>query len=283
MAALISLSLFQLLTTTRKSVRRITNVIDVDIPLMAFYNQIEKDVLGMFAPRSSVHAMAAKYKETKEKKPDEKSPKEEKKEQKPVPAVFVLDGKNDSLFLSFITTGALVLMDKDGALIPTPAMRRVAYLLERDPQRPGVMHLMYRFSDKELSAEALKNPAFSPSYELITGIKQLEIDSTLIEMVEKKEGSQAPQAKEIGKKGSSTTIKEWNEQEVWQKYKSLIPAYVRLKGSVVDLAGIEYPFDFLIKVVAYNPYKEQEKEQNIFQKLESLAEQIFNKKDKGKP
>ena len=259
MAALISLSLFQLLTTTRKSVRRINNVIEVDVPFMAFYNQIEKDVLGMFAPRSAIQWYAKKEKT-------------EKGDQSLLPA-FALDGKQDSLYLSFITTGGLSVLEKDGSLIPTPAMKRVAYLLERDPARPGVMRLMYRFSGTQLSAQALKQAQFSPSYELITGIKNFEIECTLIEMVEKKKAD--TKSKETAKK-TSTVLKDWNEEEIWKKYKSLIPAYIRLKGTILDLAGLEYPFDMLIRIPSYRPF--QEKEEDIFEKIENLAKEFFKPK-----
>lgn len=289
MATVISLSLFQLLTSTRKAVKRITNVIEVDVPFMAFYNQVEKDMLGMFAPRSSIMQYVEKSKkaEKEEKsktkdKEDEKEKKEKKKqkeqEEKPAGAgkgivpVVSIAGKADSFFLSFITTGSIVLLDKDGKFIPTPSTRRVAYVLEKDPQRQGMFRLMYRFSSKELSAEALKKPNFSPSYELISGIRQLEIECTLIEFVEEKKGKKKEEEKEGKKAGGTTVIKEWNEAEIWQKYKSLIPAYARLKGAVVDLAGAEYPFDFLFKVPAYNPYKpKKEKELNIFQRLQELT------------
>jgi hypothetical protein len=285
MAAVISLSLFQLLTSTRKSVKRITDVIEVDLPFMAFYSQLERDILGMFAPRSSVALFAEKLeKEAKEakggkgKKEEEGQEKKGKEEQKPrggpkvISPVFSLGGKGDSFFLSFITTGAIVVLDKDGKLVPAPSTRRVAFVIEKDPQRQGVLRLMYRFSTTELSADALKKPNFSPSYELISGIKQLEIECTLIEFVgeEKEKKKAAPQEDKKG--GGMTVIKEWNESEIFQKYKSLIPAYVRLRGSLADLSGREYPFDFLFKIPAYNPYKpKKQKELNIFERLQEVA------------
>lgn len=116
MATLISLSLFQLLTTTRKALKRITNVIEVDVPFIAFYNQAEKDMLGMFTPRSSLAMYVEKMQEEKDKKPEKedtkKSQKEDtKKKEKKAPStkgispVFSIQGKGDSFFLSFITTG----------------------------------------------------------------------------------------------------------------------------------------------------------------------------------
>ena len=220
-ASFISLSLFQLLSTTRRSVRRIANVVEVDVPLMSFFSQVEKDITGMFTPRNARAAYAKKGRDS-------------------LPQVFVLEGKNESLFLSFITTGGVALLDKDGGLVALPAVRRVAYTLEKDPQRPQVMRLMYRFSDKELSGEALKKPTFAPSYELVSGIKNIEIECTLFERAEKKgdgKKSKMAQNDEPQKKSTTTIIKEWNEEEIWEKYASLIPAYVRLKGTIQDRIG----------------------------------------------
>ena len=108
MASLIGLSLFRLLTTTRKSVARIHTTIEMDTPFIAFYNQVEKDVLGMFAPRSSVSAFVAE--QTKESK------KTEKKANKiiVIKPVMSIVGKSNSFFWSFITTGAMTLLDKYG-------------------------------------------------------------------------------------------------------------------------------------------------------------------------
>ena len=276
-ASLMSITLFQLLTTTRRAVNRITNVIEVDVPFIAFYNQLEKDIVGMFAPRSSVSYYASKEPEpeksaTQGKKeqpgqqgavPEKKKPEEKKPVQKPIANVFVCEGKNDSFFLSFITTGALVMLDKDGMPLPMPSMRRVVYLLEKDPQRPEVMRLIYRFSGNELSVDALRSSAFTPSYELVSGIKNWEIECTVIEMAEATAEKKASQEKK------STIMRTWNESEIWQKHKTLIPAYVRITGTIADRSGIEYPFDCMFRVYAYNPYKPPE--ENIFTKLQAFA------------
>ena len=286
MASLLSLSLFQLIKNVRGRLNDITNVIEVDVPFMSFYSQIEKDVLAMFTPRSSLlmHVEKSQAPPEKEQKQGDKEP-APKPEQKPkakgITPVFSLEGKKDSFFWSFITSGGVAMLESTGSLSPMPLTRRVAYVLLPDPQRPGTMRLMYRFSSKELSVDAFKKSDFSPSYELISGIKDLEIECTLIEYVEKstQEGEEEGKQPDQQAKKGITVIKEWNEEEIWEKYKSLIPAYVKLKGTVADPSGIEYPFEFLFKVVAYNPYKPKEpkkdKEQNIFKKLEEIAGRVF--------
>ncbi len=282
-SSLIALSLFQLLQQARKTVRRITNVIAVDEPSIAFYQQLEKDVTGMFAPSSSLEFFSEK--EKAEKGPDKKGQKPDEKEVKasvkrPIENVFMLDAHKETPMWSFITTGALQVLDADGTVLVQPAVRRVLYMLEKDPQRPEVFRLMYRFSAEQLEVNALKAADFSPSYELISGLKNLEIELTLFEQEEKKADA-APDKKAAGEQAAKkpppkpATIKEWNEEEIWTKYRTLIPAYVKLKGAIVDVTGLEYPFEYMFKVYAYRPYKPREK--SLFEAIEEIAKSIFKK------
>ncbi len=243
MAAMVSLSLFQLLSQTRKTVSRINSVIDADLPFMAFCTQLEKDVTGMFAPQSSIRAFAAQEKKPeKEEGKEEKPPaKKEPEKEKAVENVFYLDTQKDQFFWSFITTGALQVLEADGTVQLLPSMYRVAYLLEKDPQRPEVSRLMYRFSAQKLEVNDMKAQDFYPSYEILTGIKQFELELTLFESVPQSEEKEQRRPK-------PARIKEWNAQEIWQKYKSLIPAFVTCRGTIVDKGGREYPFESMLKV-----------------------------------
>ncbi len=277
LASLVSLSLFQLLRTAGRGVKNINKTIDVDAPLSGFYNQVEKDVTGMFAPFSSVQKFAKKDFEAKKEKesPFKKDKKEEKPEAKPeldmeaIENVFELDAQGDRLYWSFITTGGLQVLDSDGNIAPIPFVRRVAYLLEPDPQNPEVKRLMYRFSGTNLDSGAMKSSSFSPSYELISGIKQLSIELTLMEVVGKpKEGEEKPPVRTV-------SLKEWNVDDIWGKYKTLIPAYVKLSGIRVDMFGAEYPFEVVCKVYAYSPYVEKKK--TLFEALEGIADKIWKK------
>jgi prepilin-type N-terminal cleavage/methylation domain-containing protein len=291
-SSLLTLSLFQLLQQTRKAVRRITNVIAIDEPFIALYNQLEKDITGMFAPNSSVEAYREKDKKEKAEKDEKKAEKKEeksqekpepKKELKPIKDVFVLDAKKEQIFWSFITTGGLQVLDSEGTIVPQPALKRVVYMLEKDPQRPDVYRFMYRFSALNLDLNAFKGADFTPSYELISGIKRLEIELTLFEIPEKTEaappGKKEQPAPEKKQPLKPATVKEWQEEEIWKKYKTLIPAYVKIKGDIADATGVEYPFEFMFKVYAYRPYKQ--KEQTLFEAIEEIAKSIF--KSKGSP
>jgi prepilin-type N-terminal cleavage/methylation domain-containing protein len=284
LSSLISLSLYQLLRTASSGVTDIITTIDVDMPVSGFYNQVEKDVTGMFAPFSSLQKFAKKDFEAKKEKDspfkqnDEKK-KEIKLDNEPIEQVFVLDAHGDSFFWSFITTGGIEVLDADGNIMPTSFVRRVAYLLEPDPVRAGVHRLMYRFSGSNLDLGHIKSPTFSPSYELISMIKKLSIELTIMEVVEK-----APQKDKEGKEdekvvkqasSQSVNLKEWKTDDIWDKYKTLIPAYVKLSGIRVDTFGAEYPFEIACKVYAYSPYVEKEK--TLFEALEDIAKKLWKK------
>ena len=293
LASLISLSLFQLLNQVRRAVKRITNVIDVDMPLIGFYNQVEKDVTGMFAPFSSMEVFINKDKEAAKQKEREKIPfMPDKKDaplvSKPIENVFELEVKGTSFFWSFITTGGIQVLDAEGNVAPVPFVRRVAYVLESDPQQEGLYRLMYRFSGTNLELKDFQSADFTPSYELVNGIKQLGIEVTVLQVVEKevkpddKKGDKKDAKKEAPKKPQkevistrTVTIKEWKPEEIWEKYKTLIPAYVKLSGTRVDVSGIEYPFEIVNKVYAYSPYVEKEK--SLFEALEDIAKKIWKK------
>lgn len=292
LATLISLSLFQLLNQARKAVRRITNVIEVDLPLISFYNQVQKDVTGMFTPASTLEFFIDKdAKAVKEKEQEKFSNFSRKKDEapvtlvsKPIEQIFELEVKPEQFFWSFITTGGIQQLDSDGVAAPVPLVRRVAYLLENDPQRPGLYRLMYRFSGTQLEIEPFKAAGFSPSYELIHGIRQLSIELTIYEVASEPESEQPQQEgrqkKEQPKPPVKTTknvsLKEWKSDEIWATYKTLLPAYVKLSGIRVDSMGREYPFEMLYKVYAYNPYVKKEK--SLFEALEDIAKQIWKKK-----
>ncbi len=291
LASLISISLFQMLNQATRAVKRITNIIRVDMPLIGFYNQVEKDVTGMFAPFSSIEVFAQKDKAAAQEKEREKFPMQRKKTEeepvvsKPIEHVFELNAKQDNFFWSFITTGGIQVLDADGNITPVPFVRRVAYLLERDPERPDRYRLMYRFSGTDLELGPFKAASFAPSYELMSGIKQLSIELSVLEVVEKepekkaadKKGKKEPEkaAKKAVVPSRTITIKDWNAEEMWNKYKTLIPSYVKLSGIRVDPIGVEYPFEIVCKVYAYNPYVE--KEESLFEALENIAKQIWKK------
>lgn len=255
LAAMISLSLYQLLNQSSRAVSLISNIISVDTPLIPFYNQIQKDVTGIFVPKS-----ADIPKDKTEATGDTDKDKSGKEPQKKIDDIFYLDNKKQGqLFWSFITTAGIGTLDKNGKINPVPFVRRVAYLLEDDPNRAGTSRLIYRFATDKLDVEAIKKSDFSPSYTLMTGIKNISFVFDLFEYKEKKDDQgRAPQqkTKEVPK---TVYLTDWNKDEIYKKYKSLIPAYITIKGTHTDIKNkVEYPFEFSFKVFAYEEYKPKE-------------------------
>ena len=283
-ATILSLGLFQLLNQVRRAVKRINTVIEVDLPLTGFMQQVEKDVTGMFTPASAVEEFIKQDKErSKERDPFSKL-KDQKDElkplvSKPLEKVFYLETSKEHFFWSFITTGGIQALDADGKITPVPLIRRVAYLLQKDPQRPGTTRLVYRYSGKVLELEPFKATTFIPSIELLNGIKEFTIELLVLQLEQKKDTSlksekdESAEPKKEVKESSIASLKEWQPQEVWDIYKTLIPAYVTLSGVRLDVDGKEYPFEVVQKVYAYSPYVVKEK--SLFEALEDIAKQIW--------
>lgn len=173
-------------------------------------------------------------------------------QQPPDPALF-MEHKGNDLWISFLTTGAITVIDREGKEVTQPYVRRVAYILERDPQNPAVLHIMYRYSADATDLKSIRAPKFPHSYELATGIKSFSLDFTVFEKVEPK-GEKKGEEKE--QKPQPSSLKEWKEPEIWDKYKSLVPAYVTIRGIQTDPTGkTDSPFEFMFKVYAYDQYK----------------------------
>ncbi len=265
-SSLMVISLYQMLSQTRRGVARITDIMDVDVPLMALYTQLEKDVTGMFAPQKALKPYVEKEMKKKQaqakqqaaQQATQQSPAQGAQQEKKAPedSVLIIEQKGTDLFWTFITTGGLQTLDKDGKLVVVPYVRRVAYLLEKDPNNPAALRLMYRYEADRTDVKSLRAPQFSPSYEIASGIKNFSVELTVYEAPEEKKDTAQQEQKPAESKTPPAALKEWKESEVWEKYKSLIPAYVTIRGSRVNPAGtVEYPFEFVFKVYAYDQYK----------------------------
>lgn len=258
-ASMVTITLYQLTSQTQKAVKNIISIVDVDVPLLAFYSQLERDVTGMFTPLSTQKANKPGAEPPKspgpqEKPPEQKSPEmadekpTEKKEEKKVEQVFFLEEKEGQIICSFITTAAIQKFDKNGPINTEPFIRRVAYIFEKDPTKPGLMRLLYRYNTDNLSVDAILKSDFKPNYELANHIKSLSIEVGVFEPVEKAEGQE--------QKSSSAKLTSWKESEIKDKYKTFIPAFVNVKGIFTNKAGNEeYNFEFMFKVYAYQEFK----------------------------
>src|SRR6202022_2675718 len=122
------ISLYLMLTQTRRVVGRINEVINLDLPAMALYSQMEKDITGMFAPKAALnYYISQEEQKGKEQKTQTQGSQDKSKTQKTdksgsdrsVPekqqdAVLEIDQKTNEFLFSFITTGAIATIDKDG-------------------------------------------------------------------------------------------------------------------------------------------------------------------------
>ncbi len=257
-SSLVGISLYRMFFQTSKIVKDIVQVIYADEPIYPIYNQMQNDITGMFAPRATVNFYLKTLAESGEKKenPEEKKepPKSledtdaEKKKPEVIKNVFFIETKETGyLFLSFITTGGISELEANGSLSPSPFVRRVAYVIQEDPSRPGTMKLLYKFSNESLSMDLIKKPDYYPSYKILDGIKEFTIEFTIFE----------PRSADDKSKGTSKIVlKEWKEEEIFEKYKALIPAYITIKGNYIDEAGkIPHPFEFDFKVYGYSNYE----------------------------
>lgn len=260
-ATIITLSLYQLFIQIFRGTVIISKVIEVDSPIIPLYNQLSKDISGMFVPFNTLRQFEKK-KEKGEIKKEEKKSKIDKQEvanqEIKLDSIFYLESKDaQNIILSFITTGGLQILESDGSLKPQPYVRRVAYILEKDPEYPETSRLIYRYQSSGLDLNKIKEQKFLPSYVLFQGIKNFKIELTFFELVKDKEKTkeQEPVSKTI-------SISKWNENEMFEKYGILIPAFVAIKGTYIDPGNkTEYDFSFDFYVPSYSlTFKDIEEE-----------------------
>ncbi|MBA3954418.1 prepilin-type N-terminal cleavage/methylation domain-containing protein [Candidatus Dependentiae bacterium] len=258
-SSMLSLSLYKLIQQTRFVVSDITTVIATDVPLSALYGQLEKDITGILYPFSVQKELEQQAQQPEkpagyavEQKSPEK-PEEKKQEEKKLQDIFYINQTDNGLFWSFLTTGGLQAITSKGELQARPLIKRVAYRLEKDPSDLGTFSLYYSSSVDKLDLDTLKNRPLKQYYELIGSLRQLKIQTTVFDVPEAPEAqtNQADSKPEAQPK-TPQKLENWNEKEIKEKYRTVIPAFVSLTGSVVVAQTTrEVPFDFAFKVPAY--------------------------------
>jgi len=260
-SSLVGMSLYKMFFQTSRAVKEMVQIIHADEPIYPIYSQLQNDITGMFAPRATVNFYLkslpdpdTKKNNSEEKKeppkPAEKSDQEKKKEENIIKNIFFIETKETGyLFLSFITTGGISQLESNGSLSPSAFVRRVAYVIQADPARAGTMKLLYKYSNNDLAIDAIKKPGYYPSYTILDGIKDFAIEFTIFE-------PQSSENKDQAKGSAKVVLKEWKEDEIFKKYKALIPAYITIKGNYVDDAGkVLHPFEFDFRVYSYSNYE----------------------------
>ncbi len=228
--SMLIVSLYQVLMQTYKAVGIMNRVIDVDMPLVPMYNQLERDLLGMVVP-----PMAQESKNEKQ---------TDKPEGKKTFSAFNSSGRNKSLALSFITTGGFKSVDSTGSILPAPYVKRVFYSIEPDKDQPDLFVLWYGQSEN-LDIQAKP----SQKYELAWQIKELQVITRVYE-------PPAADEKQPSGPGKLITLDEFNAQEVLEKYKTSIPAFVEIKGILANAQGTHsQQFTALFALAQYPEYK----------------------------
>lgn len=228
-------SLYKILQQIQRGVTMITTVIDLDAPLISLHNQLERDLLGTFVPISTaqIKAESQETKKTNTQTGQTNNTENKKEPEKAIKDVFVGTQKNNGLFMHFITNGGIqTVSPTDQKEVPMPALKRVIYALEPDPTRAGLFILWYG-QTYNLDPEAINNPKNIQRYELAWGLKNLTATFKIYEVPQE-------QAKNIKEKDAPkvpeklVTLTSFIPADVLKQYKTVLPAYVEIKGEVVD-------------------------------------------------
>lgn len=253
--SLLSVSLYQVFQNIQKSVMRMNSVIDLDSPVISFYNQLEQDILGIFTPRNkpaekAQQAPAASGAQAAQGVQQSKPEKQEKK----IENIFISSNKSGQVSFNFITTGGFKLIDSNGSYIPASYNKRVLYSLEPDKIRPNLFILMYGQAEN-LEPDGIKN---IQKYELARNIKRFEVDYKIFEPRKEKKDE-----KEKAQKPKTITLTQFDPKEVSEKYLTHIPAFIEIKGSYIDTrTNLEVPFKYVFQVPAYSIPEEKKGEQS---------------------
>jgi prepilin-type N-terminal cleavage/methylation domain-containing protein len=226
--SLLTMSLYQIFRNIQRSVTRMTSAIEIDSPIITFYNQLERDILGIFTPRN-----------IKDKKaPETKQDNQEKK----IENVFVSSNKNGRVSFNFITTGGYQVIDGSGNAVLAPYNKRVFYAIEPDGNRQNMFILTYG-QTHNLDTETAQH---IKKYELARNIRRFDIEFKVIEPVKQAEKENAKKQRKL------VSIAQFSPKEVYEKYHTHIPAYIEIKGVYLDArTNFEVPFKYMFQVPAY--------------------------------
>jgi prepilin-type N-terminal cleavage/methylation domain-containing protein len=228
----LTVSLYQILTKAQQAVKNINVVIDLDTPLMSMYNNLEKDFIGLFVPNNIEKA--------DQKTTGTVTKPESKEKENTIKNVFISSQEGGAVNFNFVTTAGLKVLNNKGEVIPAPYLRRVVYSLEKDPQDPDTYILWYGQTEN-LDPENIKN---IQRYELAWRIKQFDISFKVYEP--EKESKDKKSEKKL------VTLTKFDPKEVVEKYKTVIPAFIEIKGRIIDQTGNrEQPFNFNFTIPGY--------------------------------
>lgn len=223
--SILSIALYQVFRQTQNSTQSIQSLMDYTVEVPVVYNQLEKDLTGLFIPERYYKQLRAAEKKSEQKTAEKK----EKKKIKPISHLFYLQKSSKNLeLLSFLTTHSLALYNS-----VVPRNVRVVYSLV---PLSGDGEKLYRLVRQETSDIATDLKVFKGEklrgYDLMTNIKSLSIELYTPEKLPKK-AEKAKQQKEE-KKRIYRQFTTWIPDEIKAKTEYPVPAFVVVKGLVFD-------------------------------------------------
>lgn len=252
-SSMLLVSLYQIYRQVQRSVISINNVIDIDTPLISMYNRFEIDIDGIIVPASykaELKAMQAKDQKSNEQNGQAKKtaaaqePKAPAQPIKKIENVFYYSASDKNFKLTFITTGGIKSIDTStdtggqtsATIALKPYIKRVFYTLEPDVSNPGTYTLMWGQSENIDSS--ISDLSSMRKFELAWGIKELSMSFGVYDIPAKEGESKA--------KPVLVTLNSFNPKEVFEKYKTYVPAYITIKGVVVDQRNVRQQ-DFVLE------------------------------------
>ncbi len=241
-SSMLLVALYQMFRQVQRSVISINNVIDIDTPLITMYDRFQSDIDGMIVPSSYKAELKALQEKEKKASPASTSKKLEH--------VFDYSLSDKKMKLTFLTTGGIKLIDtstdssgKSSPIVALkPYIRRVYYALEPDAQNPGTYTLLW--GQSEGSSGSLDDIAALKKFELAWGIKELSMSFAVYDVPESSDTAKG--------KPTLVTLTTFNAKEVFEKYKTYVPAFITIKGVVSDQRSVrQQDFAFEFSVPAY--------------------------------
>lgn len=274
-SSFISVSIYQLLLQTQRSVSFVNEVIEADLSLPVFYNQMEKDITGIINQSTrykqdnnkqekksemsmlldTMESFLGSHAAKKGSNPKESNP-SDSKEDIDIKNIFVATNQENQFSMSFITTTGIQPIpsgEKSTGLIG-PRVKRVRYKLELDPyiEQQNIYRIMYE--QAPTIASNFENQTGNTSYELITNIKSIKARYFVYEPQDEDTANSSQNNDQNNNQDNKlVALDSWNAQDIKEKYKTVIPAYIELDIIFVNpnAIDIEQPIKFSFRIPAY--------------------------------
>jgi prepilin-type N-terminal cleavage/methylation domain-containing protein len=255
LAAVISMALYSSFFQTQKTVQRANAAIDIHTELIAFYNQLEKDMSTAYVPLGAPpFDKKAQEKKKHDKKTEEQSKQTEPEKKpedtppiEPVEQIFYTEQKDQNSFLmTWITTNSL-----QSYGVTLPRAMRVVYRLIPSKQNPELFTLA-RQESSNFSLKSFDSLTSAPrSYDILDRIQKLSLKFWIEEPAPEQEETKK-QKKSPSKKEYVAVSPSWGSLDQIERYKKYLPAFVEVAGTVFDAQMKRaHEFAWLFKIYAY--------------------------------